>query len=164
MARWALLLLSTWTLFAHERGSASAHWSIHALGSTVALAPSPFRNGRTIVFPDGEAITLLTFKPIRTRNLTWYPGGPPLRPPHGYEVVETRWAVRNTTEHVIEIKTWRATSRGRTSAMFITGNAGEPGLVPSGKTQRYHWMFIVAKTGRVVVHYGRFHAHWLPRG
>lgn len=164
MAHSALLLLVTWGALLPTCGSTRAQAISHAPVHRIPLAAHSFRNGKTIHFPDGEVVALLTFKPVHTRGMTSYPGGPPLRLPHGYEVVETTWAVHNTTRQVIGIKTWRATSLGKVSAMFVTGNAAELGTVQPGATWRYDWLFIVADTGRVAIYYGPFRAHWLPRG
>jgi hypothetical protein len=123
---------------------------------------SGFHGGKTLRFPNGLAITLLTFKPAT--GLTQNPGGPPLRPPHGYQFVATTWEVRNTTNHRVAIASWVARSRGLRSREFVIGNAGQMGLIPARTTVRYYWLFEVARVGRVSIYYGSFRAHWLSRG
>jgi hypothetical protein len=153
----ALVLLSVGlaptTAGAQEQGN---HLSGHN-GSSAG-----FHGGKTLRFPNGLAITLLTSEPAA--GLTQYPGGPPLRPRHGYQFVTTTWEVRNTTNHTVTIASWVARSHGMLSRDFVTGNAGQMGLVPARATVRYYWLFEVASVGRVRISYGSFRPHWLLRG
>jgi hypothetical protein len=120
-----------------------------------------FRGGKTITFPNHLVITLLSYK--RITGLTQFPGGPRALPRAGYRFVATTWLVRNTGNRQSRIGTFVARSRGMTSHGFTTGNAAQLGLVPTGATVRYYWLFQVAKAGKVSIFYGSYHAHWLPR-
>jgi hypothetical protein len=164
MTRWIALLVATCSGLLGAGGPFGPQPAFGAPTRTAPLTRALFHGGRTIRFPDGVVIALLHYETVRTRGLSWFPGGPPMRPPHGYRVVATTWTVRNTTTHMISIRTWRAKSRGKSSAMFITSNASEMGTIQPGTTQQYWWDFIVAGTGSVALCYGQFRAHWLPRG
>jgi hypothetical protein len=137
---------------------ASAHSNYLPNGSM----GTAFRGGKTFHFPNGLAITLLSYKPAT--GLTQLPGGPPLRPHNGYRFVSTTWVVRNTTNQTVTVASWVAKSRGMTSRGFITGNAGESALVGPRTKALYYWLFEVARVGKVAIFYGASRAHWLPRG
>jgi hypothetical protein len=121
-----------------------------------------FRGGKTLHFPDGLAITLLTYRPVT--GLSAFPGGPPLRPRKGYQFVTTIWLAQNTTKHEVTVGSWVARSRGMSSRGFSTGNGVEIGLIMPRAKMQYYWLFEVARVGRVGIFYGAFRVHWLPRG
>jgi hypothetical protein len=79
-----------------------------------------FRGGKTISFPDGLAITLLSYGPVTGLTFTHF--NIPLRPRSGYRFVTTTWLVRNTTDHTVGIKTGcRGTGSRSTSRTLGNG-------------------------------------------